>query len=218
MLVCTYIEDSPEVTNATAMVVEYADMHDLVRLHRLRAHVSNGYRSGSCAFVTSDNPSTEQLERLEQLQGERDGFRLAELDLQYRGASAVLGDRASQAPSFRGLFRPVGACSCVTNRRIRLVRRDPDCAMPVALRRPSTLDGANGWDKPCPTYPPRRGEAPAPSSAAEVAIPTIERTVPAGRDCRRRIPSAGDGGLVDHTSYPQFLPSVRQVEVVGGTG
>ena len=129
VLVCTtFIEDSPEVTNATAMVVEYADLHDLVRLHRLRAHVSNGYRNGNCAFVTSDNPAPEQLERLQQLQVERDGFRLAELDLQYRGASAVLGDRASQAPTFswavppedRGLFLRARSAA------FDLVRRDPE--------------------------------------------------------------------------------------------
>jgi ATP-dependent DNA helicase RecG len=129
VLVCTtYIEDSPEVTNATAMVVEYADMHDLVRLHRLRAHVSNGYRAGNCAFVTSENPDEKQIEQLEQIRSERDGFRLAELDLHYRGASAVLGSRASQAPEFtwavppedRGLFLRARAAA------FELIRRDPE--------------------------------------------------------------------------------------------
>ncbi len=129
VLVCTtYIEDSPEVTNATAMVVEYADLHDLVRLHRLRAHVSGGYKAGSCAFITSDEPSPQHLERLEQLISERDGFRLAELDLQIRGATAVLGNRATEAPDFRwadppedrGLFlRARGAA-------FDLIRRDPE--------------------------------------------------------------------------------------------
>ena len=129
VLVCTtYIEDSPAVTNATAMVVEYADMHDLVRLHRLRAHVSGGYKPGTCAFVTSESPDPAVVERLDQLLSERDGFRLAELDLQLRGAGAILGDRATEAPRFtwadppedRGLLMRARAAA------FELVRRDPE--------------------------------------------------------------------------------------------
>jgi ATP-dependent DNA helicase RecG len=129
VLVCTtYIEDSPAVTNATAMVVEYADLHDLVRLHRLRAHVSGGYKPGNCSFVSSEAPASEQEDRLGQLVRERDGFRLAELDLRFRGAAALLGERATEAPMFawadppedRGLFMRARASA------LELVRRDPE--------------------------------------------------------------------------------------------
>jgi ATP-dependent DNA helicase RecG len=129
VLVCTtYIEDSPTVANATAMVVEYADLHDLVRLHRLRAHVGAGFKSGLCAFVASESPDEKQIDRLDQLLRERDGFRLAELDLRFRGASAILGDRATEAPSFvwadppedRGLFMRARAAA------FDLVRKDPE--------------------------------------------------------------------------------------------
>lgn len=101
VLVCTtYIEDAPAVANASAMVVEYADMHDLVRLHRLRWHAGSGHRAGSCAFVLSGEPAESALPLMEMLIAEHDGFRLAELDLEQRGAKALLAKRATEAPEF----------------------------------------------------------------------------------------------------------------------
>ena len=102
VLVCTtYIEDAPTVANATQMLVEYADLHDAVRLHRLRGHVGFGHRTGASYFVLSDSPAAGSAERVERVAGEADGFRLAELDLGARGAEALLGDRASEMPAFR---------------------------------------------------------------------------------------------------------------------
>jgi ATP-dependent DNA helicase RecG len=101
VLVCTtYIEDAPTVANATQILVEYADLHDAVRLHRLRGHVGFGNRTGASYFVLSDSPAPGSAERVERVAGEPDGFRLAELDLGARGAKALLGDRAAEMPEF----------------------------------------------------------------------------------------------------------------------
>jgi len=143
VLVCTtHIEDSPPVANATAVVVEYADLHDLVRLHRLRAHVSGGFRPGTCGFVLSEEPDPVQVGRLDQLIAERDGFRLAELDLQFRGAAALLGDRATEAPDFiwadppqdRGLLMRARAAAFEFVRRDPELRRTPGVAAAVNAR------------------------------------------------------------------------------------
>lgn len=102
VLICTtFIEDAPPVVNATEMVVEYADLHDVVRLHRLRAHVGQARLTGSCSFVMSGDSSAEGMARVELAQAELDGFRLAEVDLQERGARALLGDRAAEVPDLR---------------------------------------------------------------------------------------------------------------------
>ncbi len=102
VLVCTtYIEDAPTVSNATVMMVEYADLHDAVRLHRLRGHVSFGHTTGRCFYVLSDEPAADAAERVALVADEPDGYRLAEIDLAVRGASALLGDRASEMPSFQ---------------------------------------------------------------------------------------------------------------------
>jgi len=46
-------------------------------------------------------PLQEELPRLEAIAGERDGFRLAEIDLELRGAGDVLGVRQHGMPEFR---------------------------------------------------------------------------------------------------------------------
>ncbi len=101
LLTTTIIEDGPSVSNATTTVVLEADRFDLVRLHRLRAHVSRGVRAGRCLFVLSEQPDAEGVKLVELMVREHDAFRIAELDLAARGAEALLGDRASELPSFR---------------------------------------------------------------------------------------------------------------------
>lgn len=101
VLVCTtFIEDAPPVVNAAALVVEYADLNDLIRLHRLRTHVAFGNAPGLCCMVLSDSPNPAARELVELVAGESDGFRLAELDLQNRGPAALLGERAAEMPEF----------------------------------------------------------------------------------------------------------------------
>jgi ATP-dependent DNA helicase RecG len=101
LLTTTIIEDGPAVPNATAMVVLEADRFDLVRLHRLRAHVARGVRPGRCSFVLSEQPDPEGVRRVELMVREHDAFRIAELDLAARGPRALLGSRADELPSFR---------------------------------------------------------------------------------------------------------------------
>jgi len=128
VLVCaTYIEEAPVVSNATVMVIEHADRHDLIRLHRLRGHVAHGLRPGCCVLIFSDDPSDEGRARVAQVIEEQDGFRIAEIDLQDRGASAVLGNRAEEVPSF-SWTDPVKDRELLLRAReesFKLVRQDP---------------------------------------------------------------------------------------------
>ncbi len=101
LLTTTIIEDGPAVPNATTVVVLEADRFDLVRLHRLRAHVARGVRPGRCMFVLSEQPDPEGVRRVELMVSEHDAFRIAELDLAARGPEALLGGRAGELPQFR---------------------------------------------------------------------------------------------------------------------
>ena len=96
----THIEEAPPLTNAVVVVVEHADHHELARLHRLRGHVGQGDEPGQCILVMSENPSEDAKTRLGQLVAERDGYKIAEMDLKERGWSALLGDAAEEAPNF----------------------------------------------------------------------------------------------------------------------
>ncbi|MBN1334427.1 MAG: hypothetical protein JXB39_00545 [Deltaproteobacteria bacterium] len=101
LMTTTVIEDGPPVPSATAMVVEQADRFDLVRLHRLRAHVAHGVRPGRCLFVLGPAPDPVGVASVDLVLKERDGFRIAELDLTQRGTEGLLGERAAEAPAFR---------------------------------------------------------------------------------------------------------------------
>ena len=138
VLVCTtYIEDSPSVANATVMVVEYADLHDLVRLHRLRGHVGQGWASGVCHYILSDSPAEGDIQRVNTVTSERDGFRLAEIDLEVRGHEALLGDRADEMPEMRWA-EPARDRHLLLRARteaFRLLQRDPGLRRSKALAR-----------------------------------------------------------------------------------
>lgn len=94
LLATTAFEEGPIVPNASVIIAEYAEGYDLVRLHRLRNHIANGWVPGKCFFVQSDDAPAEAAARLELVATEDDGFRVADLDLGQRGVSAVLGDNA----------------------------------------------------------------------------------------------------------------------------
>ncbi len=101
LLSTTSIEDGPEVDNATFMMVENADRFDLVRLHRLRGHVSRGQYAGECFLVLSKEPDSVGVGVVELVAGEEDGFAIAEQDRLARGDEALIGERIADLPTFR---------------------------------------------------------------------------------------------------------------------
>lgn len=85
----TVIEVGVDVSNATAMVIEGADNFGLAQLHQLRGRVGRGELESVCYLVLSSND--EPKTRLKVLEHERNGFKLAEYDLQLRGPGAIYG-------------------------------------------------------------------------------------------------------------------------------
>jgi len=163
VLVCTtHIEDAPTVANATVLVVEYADMHELTRLHLLRGHVGYGHRQGSCSFVLSDRPAGEATAMLRKVVEERDGFRLAEHDLKLRGAAALLGDRAEEAPAFNWADPPRDRELLLRARAeaFRILERDPRLrrAKPLANAVHARWGDWLGEPPPAPPGAPSQGE------------------------------------------------------------
>ncbi|RME28239.1 MAG: hypothetical protein D6798_02840, partial [Deltaproteobacteria bacterium] len=120
----TYIEDAPAVDNATAMVVEHADKHSLIRLHRLRGHLHHG----TCYMVLGDPPNADGVKLVDLAAQESDGYRLAEIDLQVRGLQALLGDRACEAPELRWADPPQDRALLLRAREeaFALVKADPE--------------------------------------------------------------------------------------------
>ena len=108
LVATSVIEVGIDVPNASVMVIEEADRYGLSQLHQLRGRVGRGRHESYC-LLFSDARSELARHRLEALAAERDGFRLAEIDLTLRGEGDVLGTRQHGLPEFRVASLPEDA-------------------------------------------------------------------------------------------------------------
>jgi ATP-dependent DNA helicase RecG len=96
LVATSVIEVGIDVPNASVMLIEAAERYGLSQLHQLRGRVGRGEHPSVC--ILFGDPA---LPRLEAIAGSGDGFALAEIDLQIRGAGEVLGTRQHGMPEFR---------------------------------------------------------------------------------------------------------------------
>jgi ATP-dependent DNA helicase RecG len=96
LVATTVIEVGIDVPNATVMLVEDADRYGISQLHQLRGRIGRGEHESLCLLF-----GPKESARLRALAAHRDGFELAEIDLQLRGEGEMLGTRQSGLQAFR---------------------------------------------------------------------------------------------------------------------
>jgi ATP-dependent DNA helicase RecG len=84
------VEVGVNVPNATVIIIEGAERFGLAQLHQLRGRVIRSNHQAYC-FVFSETKSQKSMDRLKALKTARNGFELAEFDLQLRGAGELYG-------------------------------------------------------------------------------------------------------------------------------
>ncbi|MDO5673155.1 MAG: ATP-dependent DNA helicase RecG [Actinomycetaceae bacterium] len=88
----TVVEVGIDVPAATMMVIWDADRFGLSQLHQLRGRIGRGEKPGVCMAVAPLLEGTTAYARLKAFESSRDGFVLAQQDLEIRREGDVLGD------------------------------------------------------------------------------------------------------------------------------
>ncbi|MFD1342351.1 ATP-dependent DNA helicase RecG [Litorisediminicola beolgyonensis] len=101
LVATTVIEVGVNVPNASIMVIERAEWFGLAQLHQLRGRVGRGSAASTCLLLYQPPLGETATERLTTLRETEDGFRIAEVDLQMRGAGDLIGTAQSGLPRFR---------------------------------------------------------------------------------------------------------------------
>ncbi|MEA5154619.1 ATP-dependent DNA helicase RecG [Raineyella sp.] len=132
LVATTVIEVGVDVPNASMMVICDAGRFGVSQLHQLRGRIGRGRFPGLCLLLAATREE-DSMARLEGLAATRDGFALADLDLQQRREGNVLG--TAQAGSHTGLrllnvTRDADLIGLARDIAEQAVRDDPDGATP----------------------------------------------------------------------------------------
>lgn len=141
----TVVEVGVDVPRASVMVVLSADRFGLATLHQLRGRVGRGGSEGWCVLV-SDSEDEVAAARLQAIESTRDGFILAERDVELRGEGDVLGTEQSGLPPLR-----IAALSRADDRALAVLARGDaeelldSIGRPRAAARPLVESYLRGW-------------------------------------------------------------------------
>ena len=144
LVATTVIEVGIDVSNAVIMIIENSERFGLSQLHQLRGRVGRGAEQSYCILLTDDKYESKKLyassnraearkeiaatkKRLETMVETNDGFKIAEVDLELRGAGDYFGTRQSGLPGFRvaNIVTDTDILNLARREAFDLVERDP---------------------------------------------------------------------------------------------
>ena len=90
LVATSVVEVGINVPNATVMMIEGAERFGLAQLHQLRGRIMRSSNPPHC-FLLPETKGEVSMKRLRALENSSDGFKLAEADLEARGAGDLFG-------------------------------------------------------------------------------------------------------------------------------
>lgn len=117
LIATTVVEVGVNVPEATAIIIEHAERFGLSQLHQLRGRVGRSDQQSSCILLYANKVGDIARKRLHVIRETNDGFRIAEEDLDLRGAGEVLGTKQSGMPDYK-------IASIMLHRDLLLAARD----------------------------------------------------------------------------------------------
>ncbi len=128
------IEVGIDMPEATVMMIEGAEKFGLAQLHQFRGRIGRGKDQSYC-FVFTESPDKINSSRLKALLTAKNGFELAEKDLEIRGPGEFYGTRQWGMPDFTlASLTDMKLVQIVRQETQWLINYDPELKKYPALR------------------------------------------------------------------------------------
>lgn len=127
----TVVEVGVDVPEATVILIENAERFGLSQLHQLRGRVGRNDIQSYCLLVASDKISEYGEKRIKAMLEYKDGFKLAEADLELRGQGDFFGTKQSGMPDlhFADIIKDIKIIQQVKNDVADILEEDADLSM-----------------------------------------------------------------------------------------
>jgi len=133
------VEVGVDVPNASIMVIEGAQHFGLAQLYQFRGRVGRGEHQSFC-FLFTDSHSETTHNRLQALVEAKNGFELAERDLELRGPGQFLGDKQTGLPDLAmHALNDIKLVKSARDSAKEILEKDPELKNHPALK--AKLDG-----------------------------------------------------------------------------
>ncbi|OGG62989.1 hypothetical protein A3C21_03230 [Candidatus Kaiserbacteria bacterium RIFCSPHIGHO2_02_FULL_59_21] len=142
LVATSVVEVGINVPNATVILIEGAERFGLAQLHQLRGRVQRSSHPPRC-FLLPETAGKAAMQRLRALEKSNDGFKLAEVDLEARGAGDLYG-RRQWGMSDLGMeaLKNTKLIRAARLEAKRLVKEDPSLSRHPALARRAARIGS----------------------------------------------------------------------------